>query len=91
MSDRRTELESAPWSGRVRRYDLIKEGVAAVVIIAIVVAALSTLFGSPDDKQVTFKQWAVAAPADFYATAVQELAGTSGTAGYGAPYNLQRL
>ena len=87
MSDRRTELESAPWSGRVRRYDLIKEGVAALVIVAIVVAALSTLFGSPDDKQVTFKQWAVAAPADFYATAVQELAGTSGTAGYGAPYN----
>ncbi len=62
MSDRRAELESAPWGGRTRRYDLIKEGVVAVVIVAILVAALSTLFGSPDDKQVTFKEWATAAP-----------------------------
>lgn len=87
MNDRRAELEEAPWGGRTRRYDLIKEGVVAVVVITILVTALSTLFGSPDDKQITFKQWAVAAPADFYATAVQELAGSSGTAGYGAPYN----
>lgn len=87
MSDRRVELETAPWGGRTRRYDLIKEGVVAVLIITIVVAALSTLFGSPDVKQITFKQWAVAAPADFYSTTVHELAGTSGTAGYGAPYN----
>ena len=87
MSDRRAELESASWSGRTRPYDLIKEGVAALVVITIAVVALSTLFGSPDDKQITFKQWAVAAPADFYATSVQELAGSSGTGGYGAPYN----
>ena len=87
MSDRREELESASWSGRTRPYDLIKEGVAALVVITIAVVALSTLFGSPDDKQITFKQWAVAAPADFYATSVQELAGSSGTGGYGAPYN----
>jgi len=85
--DRRTELETAHWKGRTRPYDLIKEGVAALVIITVLVAALSTLFGSPDDKQITFKQWAVAAPADFYATTVQELAGSSGSAGYGAPYN----
>lgn len=87
MSNRRAELETAPWGGRTRRYDLIKEGVAALVIITIAVVALSTLFGSPDDKQITFKQWAVAAPTDFYATTVQELAGSSGTGGYGAPYN----
>ena len=87
MSTRREELESAPWAGKTRPYDLIKEGVAALVIITIAVVALSTLFGSPDDKQITFKQWAIATPADFYATAVQELAGTSGTGGYGAPYN----
>jgi len=87
MSNQRTDLESAPWGGRNRRYDLVKEGVVAVVVIAILVAALSTLFGSPDDKQITFKQWASAAPADFYATSVKELAGSSGTGGYGAPYN----
>jgi hypothetical protein len=87
VSGGRAELESAAWTGRTRPYDLIKEGVAALVIITIAVVALSTLFGSPDDKQITFKQWAVAAPTDFYATAVQELAGSSGTGGYGAPYN----
>lgn len=87
MNDRRSVLEAAPWGGRNRRYDLIKEGVVAVVVITIIVTALSTLFGSPDEKQITFKQWALAAPADFYATSVHELAGTSGTAGYGAPYN----
>ena len=87
MSNRRAELERAPWAGRTRRYDLIKEGVAALVITTVLVVALSTLFGSPDEKQVTFKEWAVAAPTDFYATTVQELAGTSGTGGYGPPYN----
>ena len=81
------EHEAAPWAGRLRRYDLIKEGVTAVVVIAIVVVALATLFGSPDDKQITFRQWATSAPSDFYATTVHELAGTSDSAGYGAPYN----
>ena len=87
MSSPRAKLEAAPWTGRTRRYDLIKEGVAALVIVSILVLALSTIFGSPDEKQVTFKEWAVSAPTDFYATAVQELAGTSGTGGYGPPYN----
>lgn len=87
MVNRRAELEAAPWEGRVRRYDLIKEGVVAVIVITILTVALSTFFGSPDDKQITFKQWANAAPSDFYATAVKELAGTSGTGGYGPPYN----
>lgn len=87
MSECHAEFDALPWGGRVRRYDLIKEGVIAVVIISILVTTLSALFGSPDDKQITFKQWATATPSDFYATAVQELAGTSGTAGYGAPYN----
>lgn len=83
----RHELESAPWAGRTRRYDILKEGTAALLIITVIVVALSAFFGSPDDKQITFKEWAINAPADFYATSVQELAGTSGSAGYGAPYN----
>lgn len=87
MSSQRAELESAPWAGRNRKYDLIKEGVAALVIVSILVVALSAFFGSPDEKQVTFKEWAISAPTDFYATAVQELAGSSGTGGYGPPYN----
>jgi hypothetical protein len=82
-----SEDEAAPWAGRVRQYDLIKEGVTAMVVIAIIVVVLATLFGSPDDKQITFRQWATNAPADFYSTTVHELAGTSDSAGYGAPYN----
>ena len=48
---------------------------------------LAAVFGSPDEQGMTLKKWADAAPADFVATAVQELAGTSGTASYGPPYN----
>ena len=49
--------------------------------------ALSLLLGSPDDTPLTFKGWATSNSDNFYATAVSELAGTSGTATYGAPYN----
>jgi hypothetical protein len=43
--------------------------------------------GSPDDPPLTFKGWATTNADNFYVTAVQELAGKSGTATYGAPYN----
>jgi hypothetical protein len=36
---------------------------------------------------VTIQTWAKTAPVDFVTTAVSELDGTSGTAGYGPPYN----
>jgi hypothetical protein len=75
------------WSGPTRRYDLLKEFTVAVVVIAVLTVGLSILFSSPDDREVTIQQWARAAPSDFVATATAELAGTSGTAGYGAPYN----
>jgi len=81
------ELESAPWTGRTRRYDLVKEGVVACAVITVAVFALATFFGSPDDAQITFKKWAISAPSDFYMTTVHELAGTTESAGYGAPYN----
>jgi hypothetical protein len=47
---------------------------------------LSLLFSSPDEKPVTIQAWARAAPPTFLATALSELDGSSGLAGYGPPY-----
>ena len=81
------EFDSAPWAGRTKRYDIVKEGSIAVAFVAVAAIVLSLLMGSPDETPLTFKGWAISNPDNFYATAVQELAGTSGTATYGAPYN----
>jgi hypothetical protein len=48
---------------------------------------LAAIFSSPDDAPITFKEWAKTDPGSFIATATQELAGTSGSATYGPPYN----
>jgi hypothetical protein len=78
---------SKKWAGPTRPYDIIKEGTIALAIVAILVTALSIIFSSPDDPAVTLKSWSAAAPADFAQVAAGELAGTTTSAGYGAPYN----
>jgi hypothetical protein len=83
----RDVVASAPWTGRTRHYDIVKEGVIAIVVVGVIALALSALFSSPDDKVLTFQGWAKSNPSNFYATTVQELAGTSESAGYGPPYN----
>ena len=80
-------FDAKPWTGPKRRYDIIREGLIATFVVGILVIVSSLLFGSPDEKSLTFKGWAQSAPDNFYATAVQELAGTSGTATYGPPCN----
>jgi hypothetical protein len=74
------------WPGAKRRYDLVKEGVIALVAVSLLTLVLAALFSSPDEKPVTIAQWATVAPKDFLATAVSELDGTSGVATYGPPY-----
>jgi hypothetical protein len=81
------DVDALPWKGPWRKYDIIKEGVVAIVIISIFTALLAAIFSSPDSTPITFKEWAKASPEAFAATAVQELAGTSGSATYGPPYN----
>lgn len=81
--------ERQPWRGPTRRYDILKEGAAAVTIVAVLVVALAAILSSPDEPPVTVQSWARVAPADFLATAASELAGTSETAQYGPPYNNQ--
>jgi hypothetical protein len=48
---------------------------------------LTIVFSSPDDPPSTIAKWSRQMPVDFATTAVGELDGTSGTAGYGPPYN----
>jgi hypothetical protein len=79
--------DAAPWRGPARRYDIIKEGTIATVVVLVLTLALSWLLASPDVPPATIAGWAKAAPADFLATAATELNGTSGSATYGPPYN----
>jgi hypothetical protein len=79
--------DSAPWPGPFVRYDLIKELVVALVVIAGITVALTILFSSPDDQPTTIQSWSKADPSDFLATAVTELNRTSEVATYGPPYN----
>ena len=81
------DIASREWKGPWRRYDIIKEGVIAIVVVSILTVLLAGLFSSPDEPALTFQGWASSAPDNFYATAVQELAGTSTSASYGPPYN----
>jgi hypothetical protein len=84
---RTSEQTAAPWTGPTRRYDIVKEGVIAILVVGVLALALSALFSSPDDPALTFKGWAQSAPDNLFATTVSELAGTSESAGYGPPYN----
>src|SRR6476619_600356 len=70
-----------------RRYDLVKEFVIALAVMALLTTVLAAVFSSPDEKAITMKDWAQADPADVVATATGELAGTTTSATYGAPYN----
>jgi hypothetical protein len=70
-----------------RSYDLVKEFVVALVVLGALTVLLAAVFSSPDHKALTLKAWAQAAPTDVVATATAELAGTSTSASYGAPYN----
>jgi hypothetical protein len=81
--------DAAPWRGPNRRYDILKEGTIASVIVLALTAGLAGLLSSPNDPPVTVATWVKLAPADFLATAATELNGTSETATYGPPYNSQ--
>jgi len=70
-----------------RPFDLAKEFVVALVVVALLTVGLAAVFSSPDEQAISLAGWATAAPADVVATATAELAGTSTSAGYGAPYN----
>jgi len=83
----RPQDDTQPWKGRYAPYDLVKEASIAVGVIALLAILLSILFSSPDDRPSTIAQWSRQLPVNFVTAAATELDGTSGTAGYGPPYN----
>jgi hypothetical protein len=83
----KVDRDVADYTGPYRRYDIVKEGILAFVVIAVLTVGLAVIFGSPDEHALTIKQWATADPTDFIQTAATELDGTSGVAQYGPPYN----
>jgi hypothetical protein len=70
-----------------RPYDLVKEFVIALVVVGALTVLLAGVFSSPDRKAITLADWANSDANDVVATATGELAGTTTSAGYGAPYN----
>ena len=69
-----------------RPYDLVKEFGIALVVVTLLSVGLAAIFSSPDEKAITMRDWAAAAPNDVVATATGELAGTTTSAGYGPPF-----
>ncbi len=83
----RPDVDAPEWKGGHSPYDIVKEGVIALVVVSLLTVLLAVVFGSPDEPALTVKGWSNSDPMDFAATALSELNGTSGTAQYGAPYN----
>jgi hypothetical protein len=83
----RRAADAAPWRGPTRRYDILKEGTIASLVVLVLTAGLAAVLSSPDEPPVTVQSWVQVAPADFLGTAATELNGTSTTATYGPPYN----
>ena len=72
---------------RMVPYDLVKELFLALAGLGILIIVFAAALSSPDEPTVTIQQWANGDPVDFVTTAAGELAGTTTSAGYGAPYN----
>jgi len=79
--------DRAAWRGPTRRYDILKEGTIASLVVLALTFGLAGLLSSPNVPPVTVRSWIQVAPDDFLATAATELNGTSLTATYGPPYN----
>jgi hypothetical protein len=75
------------WKGSYRSYDIVKEACIAFGVVLALAVVLTILFSSPDEKPSTVQSWARTDPVDFVTTATTELDGSSGTGGYGPPYN----
>src|SRR5258708_21248791 len=79
--------DAAAWSGPTRRYDILREGAIATVVVSIIVLLMAGILSSPDDPSLTLQKWATTSQKDFVGTAAMELDGTAAAASYGPPYN----
>jgi len=78
--DRANGVRTAP-------YDLVKELAIALAGTLALILILAAVLSSPDVPSVTIQSWAQKQPVDLVTTATGELAGSTVSAGYGAPYN----
>jgi hypothetical protein len=72
---------------RMVPYDLVKELVVALAGAGVLIVLLSAFLSSPNVPPVTIATWSQTDPVDFVTTSTGELAGSTGSAGYGQPYN----
>jgi hypothetical protein len=86
-SRRREDEAAREWKGAYRPYDILKEASIALGVVLALAVVLTLLFSSPDLKPSTVQTWSRGDPVDFVTTATTELDGSSGTGGYGPPYN----
>ncbi len=86
-SRRREDESYREWKGAYRPYDILREATIALGVVLALTLLLTILFSSPDDPPSTIKQWSRSDPVDFVTTASTQLDATSGTGGYGPPYN----
>ena len=87
LSNRELNDAARHYDGPYKPYDLVKELCVAIGIVTAIALLAAILFSSPDLKPSTIAQWSRQMPADFVTTAVSELDGSSGIAGYGPPYD----
>jgi hypothetical protein len=87
LSNRELNAAARHYDGPYKPYDLVKELCVALGLITLLAVLLAVFFSSPDLPPSTIAQWSRQMPVDFQTTALSELDGTSGTAGYGPPYN----
>ena len=79
--------DAGPWRGPTRRYDILKEGTVAALVVGALTLVMAGVLSSPDVPPVTMQTWGKVAPVDLVFTAASELNGTAGAAIYGPPYN----
>ena len=71
---------------RLLPYDLLREGMVALIAVFVLVVALAGFLSSPDEPPLTLQQYAQQNPVGFVTTAMKELTDTSVIAQYGPPY-----
>src|SRR5215475_8575786 len=79
--------DAGPWRGPRRRYDILKEGTIAAVVVGILTVIMAGVLSSPDVPSLSIKTWGTIDPVGFVNTAATELDGSAGSASYGPPYN----
>ncbi|HEV2580958.1 MAG TPA: hypothetical protein VGT44_08905 [Ktedonobacteraceae bacterium] len=72
---------------RMMRYDLVREGLIALLAVFVLTTVLAAVLSSADEPPLTLQQYAQQNPVGFVTTAMGGLSGTGAVADYGPPYN----